>query len=79
MSSVSNAHTQQLSLSGRKAIITGGTTGIGRAIAVLLAQSGARAFICGRNPNHLRDALARIAEVGEGGRDLNRPRRASPA
>jgi NAD(P)-dependent dehydrogenase (short-subunit alcohol dehydrogenase family) len=53
-------------LKGRKAIITGGTTGIGRAIAVLLASEGAEVFICGRTPEHLADALARVREVGAG-------------
>lgn len=61
-----DAHTQQPTLRGRKAIITGGTTGIGRAIAVLLASEGVDVFICGRTPEHLCDALARIAEVGRG-------------
>src|SRR5215212_4262948 len=63
---LSDAHTQQPSLSGRRAIVTGGTTGIGRAIAVLLASYGVKVFICGRNPEHLSDALQRIREVGEG-------------
>lgn len=61
-----DAHTAQPSLAGRKAIITGGTTGIGRAIAILLAAEGVKVFICGRDPNYLEDALARIREVGEG-------------
>ena len=61
-----DAHTEQPSLAGRRVAITGGTTGIGRAIAVLLASEGARVFICGRDENHLGDALARIREVGEG-------------
>lgn len=63
---LADAHTEQPSLAGRKAIVTGGTTGIGRAIAVLLASEGARVFVCGRTPEHLDDALARIREVGEG-------------
>lgn len=63
---LADAHTEQPSLSGRKAIVTGGTTGIGRAIAVLLASEGARVFICGRTPEHLDDALERVREVGEG-------------
>jgi 3-oxoacyl-[acyl-carrier protein] reductase len=66
MTSLNDAHTEQPSLAGRRAIVTGGTTGIGRAIAVLLASEGAKVFICGRTPDHLDDALARIAEVGEG-------------
>lgn len=61
-----DAHTEQPSLQGRRAIITGGTTGIGRAISVLLASCGVKVFICGRNPQHLADALERIREVGEG-------------
>ena len=61
-----DAHTEQPSLAGRKVIVTGGTTGIGRAIAVLLASEGAKVFVCGRNPQHLEDALQRIREVGEG-------------
>jgi NAD(P)-dependent dehydrogenase (short-subunit alcohol dehydrogenase family) len=77
MTNVSDAHTEQRSLAGRKAIITGGTTGIGRAIAVLLASEGAEVFICGRTPEHLEDALARIREVGKGSGinvDLSDPR-----
>jgi 3-oxoacyl-[acyl-carrier protein] reductase len=61
---VSDAHTKQPSLNGKRVLITGGTTGIGRAIAVLLASEGAKVFICGRDRNHLGDALERIREVG---------------
>jgi NAD(P)-dependent dehydrogenase (short-subunit alcohol dehydrogenase family) len=63
---LADAHTAVTPLAGRRAIITGGTTGIGRAIAVLLASEGARVHVCGRDSGHLADALARIAEVGEG-------------
>jgi 3-oxoacyl-[acyl-carrier protein] reductase len=66
MTEISDAHTEQPDLSGRRAIITGGTTGIGRAIAVLLASYGVKVFICGRDADHLNDALERIREVGEG-------------
>jgi NADP-dependent 3-hydroxy acid dehydrogenase YdfG len=34
---------------------------------VLLASEGAKVFVCGRNQDHLDDALQRIREVGEGG------------
>lgn len=61
-----DAHTEQPSLAGRKAVVTGGTTGIGRAIAVLLASEGAKVFICGRDSRHLEDGLDRIREVGDG-------------
>lgn len=66
MTDLADAHTQQPSLSGRRAVITGGTTGIGRAIAVLLASYGVNVFVCGRNPQYLNDALERIREVGDG-------------
>jgi len=64
---LSDAHTLMPSLEGKRIAITGGTTGIGRAIAVLLASEGARIFTCGRGEAHLADALERINEVGEGG------------
>jgi NADP-dependent 3-hydroxy acid dehydrogenase YdfG len=63
---LSDAHTDMPSLDGRKAIITGGTTGIGRAIATLLASEGVDVFVCGRDPQHLQDGLERIREVGKG-------------
>ena len=63
---LSDAHTERPSLKGRKAVITGGTTGIGRAIGVLLAAEGVEIFTCGRDENHLADGLERINEVGKG-------------
>lgn len=63
---LADAHTKQPRLAGRRAIITGGTTGIGRAIAVLLASEGVNVFICGRDEQHLGDALQRIRQVGKG-------------
>jgi NADP-dependent 3-hydroxy acid dehydrogenase YdfG len=63
---LSDAHTAMPGLAGRKAIVTGGTTGIGRAIAVLLASEGVDVFVCGRDPQHLEDGLDRIREVGKG-------------
>jgi NAD(P)-dependent dehydrogenase (short-subunit alcohol dehydrogenase family) len=63
---IADAHTRTPPLKGRKAIVTGGTTGIGRAIAVLLASEGVEIFTCGRNEEHLRDGLERINQVGRG-------------
>lgn len=71
-----DAHTEQPSLDGKRVVVTGGTTGIGRAIAVLLAGEGASVFVCGRDEQHLADALERINNVGKGDGvavDLARP------
>ena len=66
MLDLADAHTAVSSLSGKRIFVTGGTTGIGRAIAVLLASEGARLHVCGRTPEHLADAVGRINEVGAG-------------
>lgn len=59
-----DAHTAVTPLAGRRVLITGGTTGIGRAIARLLAIEGAQVFIFGRHAPELKDALASIRETG---------------
>ena len=75
-STMADAHMDMPGLRGRKAVVTGGTTGIGRAIATGLAAQGVRVFICGRTPAHLADALVRIRAVGEGeGIDVDLARR----
>lgn len=66
MTDAADAHTEVMSLKGRRIVVSGGSTGIGRAIAVLLASEGARVFVGGTDQDHLDDALARIREVGEG-------------
>jgi NADP-dependent 3-hydroxy acid dehydrogenase YdfG len=53
----------RLNVSGAGIIVTGGTTGIGRAIACLLAQKGANVFIAGNSEDHLNDALKHIEQL----------------
>jgi NADP-dependent 3-hydroxy acid dehydrogenase YdfG len=53
-------------LEHRTAIVTGGSSGIGRAIALLLAREGAHVFLTGRDATRLEDAARTI--TGEGGR-----------
>lgn len=51
-------------LAGKRVIVTGGTTGVGRATARLLVPKGCRVFICGRDEGHLADALQAIRAEG---------------
>jgi 3-hydroxy acid dehydrogenase/malonic semialdehyde reductase len=48
---------QQTSLEGKRILVTGGTTGIGRATVALLAQEGARVLTFGRHQPELDEVL----------------------
>jgi len=47
-----------LQLKGKTAIVTGGSAGIGLAVAHLLAEEGVEVTIPGRNGKRLREAIA---------------------
>ena len=51
---------QQLDLSGKTAVITGGGSGIGRSIAEVFAQQGALVYILDRNPEVAAETLSAI-------------------
>ncbi len=60
----STAHTAVESLAGKRILLTGGTTGIGRAIAKLLGSYGASIVTYGRHQEPLDEVLAAIREAG---------------
>ena len=55
---------QKLKLANRVAIITGGGHGIGRAIALMLAQHGSKVMICGRQKDLLDSTVREIEAAG---------------
>lgn len=57
-----------LELTDRKAIVTGGSRGIGKAIAWELAREGCDVAICARNADQLQETAKEIAE--DTGRDI---------
>ena len=54
----------ELGLTGRYALVTGGSAGIGKAIAARLYREGAEVYICGRSAKKLVAAAKEIGEIG---------------
>ena len=54
-------------LSGKVALITGGGTGIGRAIALAFAREGASVAVAGRRLEKLREVISEIQRAGGAG------------
>lgn len=52
------------SLLGKTALVTGASSGIGRAIAVTLAGAGATVGVVGRDPSRLADTAAAVKDLG---------------
>ena len=52
------------SLRGRIAVVTGGSSGIGRGIALALGQAGAAVVIIARDPANLQNAVSELTTAG---------------
>jgi NAD(P)-dependent dehydrogenase (short-subunit alcohol dehydrogenase family) len=55
-----------LGLNGRNAVISGGSTGIGKAVAISLAREGANVVLLARTKETLEEAANDVSAVGDG-------------
>ena len=51
-------------LAGEHCIVTGGASGIGKAISLLLAKNGAKVSILARNETKMKQTVAEIVAAG---------------
>ncbi|MGI9577938.1 MAG: SDR family NAD(P)-dependent oxidoreductase [Microthrixaceae bacterium] len=56
-----------LGLKGKRALVTGSTKGIGRAIAKTLLAEGASVAICARSADDVKTAVAELEDMAQGG------------
>ena len=56
----------ELRLRGKRALVTGGSRGIGRAIGLSLLREGASLAFCGRSADGVREAEAALREAVPG-------------
>ena len=59
-----------LGLTGRRAVVTGGSKGLGKAIAAELLAEGAAVAICSRHADELEEAAAELRAAAGPGRQL---------
>jgi NAD(P)-dependent dehydrogenase (short-subunit alcohol dehydrogenase family) len=54
-----------MAIADKVSVVTGGTKGIGYAIAKKLLENGAKVFICARSKNEIRDAISDLSKHGQ--------------
>ena len=54
----------ELNLTGKSAVVTGGTLGIGKAIALAFAKEGCSVSVCSRNPKNVEASVKEFEKAG---------------